>query len=1232
MARIIPEMNRFVTMVMLIAVTLFGGAAMAADFTLRLAEFQFDPLQQEPQLPRGWDRSLSVAHDLHLVQFAGPIPAGAFEELRENGLEPVQYIYPNTYIVWGRGADRDAVRNRPSIRWTGDFAPAYRVQRHLRQRSDEALDVNVLIYRGAGADGVVEALSKLAGEPTGRLTVSEKFELAGFQMPGEMMRLAASIPGVYSIQEQLKEWGPRAEVAAQINVGNVDGSNIAFPGYQSWLTTVGLDGSGVVLAGVDEGADESHPDIAASILPCTGGSCSFLFNTHGTHTAGIMVGDGTTGVLDGNGFLRGLGVAPGAGLVHQMYAAYLMLPGGIYDLMTDSQRNGAVVSNNSWGIAGMPQGYDLNTLLVDVGVRDADPDWPGNQSLIYVQAIENGDGGTSTQGAPDEAKNIITVGSTWALNAANENQNPDINSISDNSAHGPALDGRTLPLIVAPGCRVDSTYPDYGAGPQHHPLCGTSMAAPQVTGALALFIEYYRNLPGYTVDPSPALAKAALLPVAHDLAGNSDADGGVLGLRPDSKQGWGRLNLPALVDPPADSVIYFDQGRVFEETAEEWLREVTPVDPAKPMRIMLTWTDAPGHGLGGTTPAWNNDLDLVVEAGGNTYYGNDFDTDGYSAAGGVADPMNNAEAVFLELPPTDVTIRVVAANINSNGVPNFNDQTDQDFALVCYNCEYTVGFALDPDPVTQYVCAPDSAGYEIDIEKHTGYTEAVTLSMSGLPAGASAGFDVNPALPGTASRLTIDPGSAVTGDYVLQLDGDTVGLNRTHPIYFRMRTAVPAPANLTLPLNGGIDADPRPLLEWDAVDWASHYVVELSTDPTMETIFYSGYSSGPSHTVSESLAQETVYYWRVRPANVCGFGAFSPIHSFTTKNIADVLLVDDDYDYWGDFQGDYTSALTNLAVNYDIWDVYAGMMQQEPDYPTLANYDKVIWWTGKEENYAGPEELSEEALVEWFERRGGCFLITSSDYLLVRGYSAFIQQQLGVGSYTEDTEMGQVTGQGTVFGTLGTINLKNTNPDYSDVISPDGTAELAFSGDLGDAGVNKDGGFYRTAFMGYGMERLFSPSDLENALSAFLGWCDGLPAVDGDSDGVINGDDCAPGDAAAWTAPSPVTDLRLHKGTTYEFSWSQPVSGSGAVYDLLRSSDNTDWWNATCVASGIEQPAVPDGWEIDPLPGEAFFYLVRARGECGTSMLGDNFDGSPRHGTACRESWSESFQPGDEQQ
>ncbi len=72
---------------------------------------------------------------------------------------------------------------------------------------------------------------------------------------------------------------------------------------------------------------------------------------------------------------------------------------------------------------------------------------------------------------------------------------------------------------MAPGCHVDSTIPDFAGGYDFQLVCGTSMAAPQVSGAAALFTQYYRRLPGVTGDPSPALVKAALLAVARDLHG-----------------------------------------------------------------------------------------------------------------------------------------------------------------------------------------------------------------------------------------------------------------------------------------------------------------------------------------------------------------------------------------------------------------------------------------------------------------------------------------------------------------------------------------------------------------------------------------------------------------------------------------------------------------------------------------------------------------------------------------
>jgi hypothetical protein len=277
----------------------------------------------------------------------------------------------------------------------------------------------------------------------------------------------------------------------------------------------------------------------------------------------------------------------------------------------------------------------------------------------------------------------------------------------------------------------------------------------------------------------------------------------------------------------------------------------------------------------------------------------------------------------------------------------------------------------------------------------------------------------------------------------------------------------------------------------------------------------------------------------------------------------------------------------------------------------------VIWWSGKEDFYAGPTDFAEFELAKWFDRRGGCLFLSSPDYVFAReGVSDFMRQRLGVSTVALDKGQTKVTGQGTAYGGLGAITLKNSNPDYSDLVSPDATAELAFSGDKGDAGIDKNGSWYRSTFLGFGLERMFTAVDRQKSLLKFLQWCDGLSGVDGDGDGVPNQLDCAPGDPTVWTVPSSVTDLRI--GRTTGFTWSRPVSGGNAVFDLLKSDRAGDFWNATCVASGATGTTVPASWDTNPARGTATFYLVRARSACGTAPMGTASNGTPRQGTACQ--------------
>lgn len=400
-------------------------------------------------------------------------------------------------------------------------------------------------------------------------------------------------------------------------------------------------------------------------------------------------------------------------------------------------------------------------------------------------------------------------------------------------------------------------------------------------------------------------------------------------------------------------------------------------------------------------------------------------------------------------------------------------------------------FTLAVDPLTQATCVGSDVTYDINVGSVKDYDDPVTFSASGNPAGTSVDFSVSPVIPPGSSILTVgNTGSAAAGDYAIEILGVAPTSTHTTTVGLEMFDSSPSSTTLLAPAYGAINVSLAPQFVWAPVSGnAVEYLIEVATDDGFSNVVFSALVDDTSATSSVSLEQLTQYYWRVQATNPCGSGPWSTTFSFITAQIPPILLVDDDNNN-PDVQGFYTDALDALAGAgaYDIWDTNNG--DDEPDAAELSAYDVVIWFTGAEfGGFAGPGSSGEAALATWLDG-GGCFLISSQDYHWDRDLTAFMEDYLGVASVVDDVGQTSVTGMGSVFSGLGPYALNYPSfSNYSDIVNPDGTAELSFSGDIGDAAVNKGTDDYKSTFWGFSWEAIPSAGERQNALTAFFDWC-----------------------------------------------------------------------------------------------------------------------------------------------
>jgi len=196
----------------------------------------------------------------------------------------------------------------------------------------------------------------------------------------------------------------------------------------------------------------------------------------------------------------------------------------------------------------------------------------------------------------------------------------------------------------------------------------------------------------------------------------------------------------------------------------------------------------------------------------------------------------------------------------------------------------TPDFYLGVDPASTAVCLGGTASYTVNVGSISGFTDPVTLGLSGQPAGAPVGFTPNPVTPAGTSALAIGPiASGTAGSYPLTISGTSTTGTKNLAASLELYTAAPGVASLSAPANGAINQPLKPTFQWSAATQAETYRIQIATDPAFAAIVLDDqFGSATTYTPTINLASNTLHYWRVIAYNPCGVGTESAAYSFTT--------------------------------------------------------------------------------------------------------------------------------------------------------------------------------------------------------------------------------------------------------------------------------------------------------------------------------------------------------------
>ncbi|MBC7195106.1 MAG: fibronectin type III domain-containing protein, partial [Caldisericia bacterium] len=135
------------------------------------------------------------------------------------------------------------------------------------------------------------------------------------------------------------------------------------------------------------------------------------------------------------------------------------------------------------------------------------------------------------------------------------------------------------------------------------------------------------------------------------------------------------------------------------------------------------------------------------------------------------------------------------------------NQSESDFCSKwSFKTTSSPNFSISSSPISRTISPGQSTTYSITVTSINGFNSSVSLSLSGLPSGATYSFSKQSGIPTFSSTLTINTTSSTpTGTYNLTITGSGGGLIRTTQVTLVINNIIGEPKSIHTWLDGLYD-------------------------------------------------------------------------------------------------------------------------------------------------------------------------------------------------------------------------------------------------------------------------------------------------------------------------------------------------------------------------------------------------------------------------------------------